>query len=368
VIHIDWLSVSQRHVDAPDWGAFRRVDLDAQTGELRSERIVGDTVQASWDTSLRVRSAGGVVEVSGNPSKWGRLDAVCGISDLWQCIEIYNEVLTVLGLPVFERRGEWVEIERNGEGGERHVDGPVVTRVDLTRNLIVGRAGVSGYLDWLEGQRWGLRLPFHRLASSTVSAGRRDRRQRVAYDKARELAANLTKWKRSRSLERDGAVEYLSQLIDWAESVGLVRDEIRLGRKMLRETKYRCAENWVAGTATELFSECDDIKTLEAGAMSGYGHEIFDRLVVHDIGPRLAGQISGRVGLWLNGQDWRVGLSKAAMYRYAGLARKHCGLDMLRPCNVRSLAVSVRPKVLEARELGASDLPSWYQFPARKAA
>jgi hypothetical protein len=357
-VHIDWLTVRQEHAEGVEFGSVMRVDYDVQTGEIETSRLLSDSVQGSWDTSLRVRCQAGAVEVSGNPSKFGRLDAITGYGDLWQCLEVYNSVLRELGLPEFERRGYWTD-----QAGERHYNGPTLSRVDLCRNLVVGRGGVKPWLDWLEAQRWGHRLPFARISANTVRAGSADRRARVSYDKGRELLANRAKWARSRALEKEDAVAYLDALIAWAESVGLVRDEIRLHRKWLNERPYKHAEFWTPETPAELFDANDEIRTLEAGAMTNYGDEIFERLQANGVGDRLAGQIAGRVQLWMNGQDWRFGLSRATQYRYARLAADCLGLDLLRPSNVRSLAVCVKPVVLEARQLTADQLPEWYQLP-----
>lgn len=368
VVHIDWLSVSQVHVDSPEWGSIRRCDFDVLTGELESDRILGDSVQASWDTSVRVRSMGGRVEVSGNPSKWGRLDAITGLPDVWQCLDVYNGILRELGLPEFRRAAPWHEIERGGAGGDRHDDGPRISRVDLTDNLICGRNGVRGWLDWLEAQVWGDRLPFERTSSTMVAAGRRKRRQLVSYDKAAEILANIKKWKRSRALEKQDAVFYLSALVAWAREVGLVRREVRLGSQWLSERVYCHAEAWGPDTVAKLFSEMTEMKTMNAGALSDYGDGVYQRLLDAGCTERMAGACSSRVSLWLGGQDWRVGLTQATAYRYAKLVRDNCGLELRKPSNIRSLATCVKPKVLEARPLSAADLPDWYQYPQERAA
>lgn len=51
--------------------------------------------------------------------------------------------------------------------------------------------------------------------------------------------------------------------------------------------------------------------------------------------------------------------------RYVKALREVCGLDLRRPCNVRSMAASIKPRVLEAREMDVADLPSWYRWPER---
>jgi len=357
-VHIDWLSVSQVHPDAPDWGSVRRLDVDPETGELERETLLGDTVEGSWSTALRVRCAGGRVEISGNPSKWGRLDALTGLATLGECLEVYNRVLVELGLPPF-RRGWYL---RTPEGDYRY-DGPRISRVDLTRNLVLGSSrGAATWLDWLEGQRWGKQLRFHRSGASTVQAGGRRRRQHVCYDKSLELRANYKRWARSRSFQREQAKRYLTDLADYCDALGIVRQEIRLGTQWLSENgAYALADNWDDETPSELFRAQMGIETLEAGVMSDYKTGVYDMLTAAGIGAQQASRAQDKFLTWLAGGDWRLGLKQAAQYRYAAMLRKHCGVDILRPCNVQQMSAHVRPVLLEARPLEAGDLPAWYR-------
>ncbi len=337
---------------------MRRLDIDPETGELERETLLGDSVEGSWSTALRVRCMGGRVEVSGNPSKWGRLDALTGLGTMGACVDVYNRVLVQLGLPPFCRG--WYT---RSDEGEYWYDGPRISRVDLTRNLLLGSAsGASVWLDWLEGQRWGKQLRFHRAGASTVQAGGRRRRQHVCYDKALELRANYKRWARSRSFQREKAKAYLDRLADYCELYGIVRQEIRLGTQWLSENGgYALADNWSEETPIELFRAHVGIETLEAGVMSDYRSGVYDMLIGAGVGQTQSSRAQAMFMTWLAGGDWRLGLKQAAQYRYAALLRKHCGVDIMRPCNVQQMSSHVRPVVVEARPLQPMDLPDWYQ-------
>jgi hypothetical protein len=252
------------------------------SGEIEVQRVLSDTVQASWDTSLRVRSTGGRVEVSGNPSKWGRLDAVTGFGDLWDCIAVYNRVLEELGLSPSERRGRL-----RTEDGEQIRTGPQISRVDLTRNLVASREGVRPFLDWMESQVWGSRLSFRRSGMNTIGAGGRNRRQRV-------------------------------------------------------------------------FRERSSKKTARKG--------IYDKLVAKGYSERMAETLQKVAISWMNGGEWKLGTSRRTAYRYAGILRRECGLDIRKAMNVRSIALCIKPKVLEVRPLTKEDLPDWYNWEELKSA
>jgi hypothetical protein len=191
-VFIDWLRVAQRHPDCPDWGATRRIETDLDTGEIHWQTVKGESVRGSWDTALYVRSSGGEVSVSGNPSKWGRLDNLVGLATLDECLDVFNAVLRSLGLPAFSLRCLVSTI--GDQGGERIRVGPVISQVHVTRNLICGHGGDRPFLDWLSAQSFG-RLPYQRTHDTTVTAGRLDRRQHALYAKGPEIQDHALKWR-----------------------------------------------------------------------------------------------------------------------------------------------------------------------------
>jgi len=184
-VFIDQLRVRQEHADCPEWGSIRRYEFDIETGELVYNAVHGMQLEGSYATSVRVRSDGRSVEVSGNPSKFGRLDNLVGISTMRDCIAIYNALLRNLGLPQFAVLSD---VRTIGEfGGERFRKGPVISTVHVCRNLICGQGGERSFLDWMESQHMG-RLPFKRVHETTVQAGSQNRRQRQLYLKAPSVA------------------------------------------------------------------------------------------------------------------------------------------------------------------------------------
>ena len=368
-VHIDWLSISQEHAECPVWGSTRRLECDLDTGAVEFESVRGDQVQGSWDTGLHVRSTGSRIEVSGNPSKWGRLDALVGVSTMQECIAIYNAVLDGLGLPRFELQCKVSTI--GAHGGESMRVGPVISQVHVTRNLICGGTGARPFLDWMSAQHLG-RLPYKLTKETTVQAGTLARRQHQLYLKGAEIRTHADKWRRARAADKrevkDEASAYLQGLAKWCEDNGVVRDEVKLGRKWLQESQYRFPENWKDDTASGLHAENSRVDTMNAGAMNDYGPEVRQRLLAAGYSDRMAGAMSNAVGNWLAGQPWDFGLGRARRYDYLKALREHCGLDLRRPSNVRSLAACVKPRVLEARELNFSDLPHFYRWPEQQAA
>lgn len=368
-VFIDWLRLVQQHPDCPVWGSTRRIETDLETGEVQWEVVRGESVRGSFDTGLYVRSTGSEVSVSGNPSKFARLDNLVGLTTLDACMDVYNAVLRDLGLPLFEL--QCMASTVGDFGGERLRIGPTITDVHVTRNLICGQGGDRAFLDWMSSQHLG-RLPYTLTAETTVQAGTLARRQHQLYLKGPELRAHALKWRRARSPDKlevkDEAVAYLERLIDYCEKNGVVRDEVKLGRKWLQESAFRYPEQWCEETASKLHADNSEIETMNAGALSNYGSEVRAKLIGAGISERQAGLMANAVSGWLAGQVWDQGLGVRARQKYCKALRQHCGLDLRRPSNVRALAVCVKPRVLEARELELTDLPDWYRWPQRREA
>jgi hypothetical protein len=392
---IDWLSLSQEHAEAPEWGRVRRIDFDPLTDEILVSQMLGQQVRGSWDSALRVRCTSGRVEVSGNPSRFGRLDNLFGLTTLSECLAVYNRVLQELGLPQFEllsceRVGGFVEPDNGaavgatkGPGSLRDFQswaeaqnpeavrtirsGPVISQIHLTRNLVAGRGGERLLLDWFSAQTWG-RLPFERTHDTTVVAGRRDRRMLELYAKGPEIAEHALKWRRARAADKaevkDEATEYLERLRDWCAERGVVRQELKLGRKFLNQSDLRHPEKWQDGTADKVYSEQSEVQTMAAGGLADYHNSVFDRLVESGETEAQAGRMAAAVSAWLSGQPWDRGLSKATRYRWMARLRKNCGVDLRRPVNVRAMAVSIKPRVLDVSVMRRCDLPEWYRWAA----
>jgi hypothetical protein len=368
MIFIDWLTCSQVHPEAPDWGGEVLVRSDFRTGALLRSTLISEQVQGSNSTSLRVRCQGGRVEVSGNPSKWGRAEAVVGLTSVAECLDVYNGVLAELGLPAFDLGATWRQAGTELVGalsGETVRDGCRISRIDLTRNLLTGSPeALTAFQGWLDGQRWGQRLAFERGKWGMVTAGNRKRRHRKFYDKGREVRDALAKLRRSREIVEDlpRRLDYLGRLADWCESVGLLRDEITLGSEWLPANGLAYAEAWGDSEMTAgVFREQSEISTLEAGAVLDYRTELYARLLASGVSPRQSAACKEMVLAWMAGSDPREGRTRPTFYRLAKLVRDHCGIDVRVAPKVSVLAARIKPIVVEARELELSDLPDFYR-------
>jgi len=365
-MHIDWLSVSEEHVSAPEFGSGLTLSVDMD-GTMEWQSVRGADVRGSWDSSLRVRCSGGRVEVSGNPSKWGRLDALDGLRTVDDCLEVYNCVLSELGLPAFTGRLERLRVGDGPHLGEVYYRGTRVSQIHLTRNLLLGSvAAIRPWLDWAAAQRWGRKglVAVQHPENGTVRFGTRARRQLTYYNKGEEVRARISSVVRRLPADRrEDARAYLERLADWCLVNGVVRDEVRLGRKVLPELGLEFVANWRGRDLAEIAGE----RLVRGGAaVIDWSREVIDRCESVLGSRRQAVTAEGVLMRWMNGCDVRGEMSRPTFYRYAKALRLACGVDIRNRPNVVSFGRKLleRASAVEARELGPEDLPSWYRAAA----
>lgn len=359
--HVDWMTCHQQHVEAPDFGDVVRVDYDLDTGVQTRSVVTGASVYQPLDDNvpskashLRVRSWGGIVEVSGNPSKWGRPEALAGGVDLDGAFEVYNRVLASLGLPPFTR-DRWLTGDEAASEVVR--EGARISRLDLAQCVVCGSPeGRSAVLDWLptmpqgrRGHRW--RVPHEGYAQ----VGTKSRWLLVCYDKASEIRDALSSWRRSGGKDSEIAA-YLRDVAEWAESVGLLRWELRLGSKWLSENGANRWADWHQGREEQIMGELAKFPESPGGALRWEG--LFEQLVSSGMSATKARQRLGAVRLWMDGGEPFPGLSRASRYRYISEIREALGLDLRERCNVRALGIRVTREVRVAPLL---ELPDWYR-------
>ncbi len=345
---IDWLSVSQNHVEPHEpFGADLVLHTDPETGEVTREHIVGFQHQGSFDTSLRIRSDGHRVEVSGNPSRFNREDNLFGFTAMADCMQLYNELLASLGLPLFTK-GTADDVWDNAKTGHAQIlEGCHFSRVDLAWNYETGSdRNADLALRALSACSRRGKAPKVE-PSGMVHWGSADYARAKYYNKGRELKAHGNK-KAVKTLYRDNIREY-------CQHHGIVRFEVGLGRKLLHEKKMNGWVLWNDETASELARKYDRANDMQASTTSY--QEIAAELEKYDLPRTRALRAQHAAMAWLAGEDLRQSMSKSAFYRVAA-DLSMVGLDVKIPCNIQSLAVQVRTV-----DLRPSQAPAWYQHP-----
>lgn len=360
-ISIDWLSVYQYHPEAPKLGDSVILFCDLESGEVRSECVKGLQHRGSHDSALQIRCDGRRVEVSGNPSKWGRFDNVYGHATIGRCIEVYNEVLRSLGLPEFcedERiRVSPFQFQRSDAVAPA---GPVITRVDLCRNWQAGSASdsrtiVNALSSVVRMGRAGWLSP----DGCTVAWGVGSR---YVYTKYYLKGPELRK--------HPGAdPEYTAQLADWCDTVGLVRQEVSFKSMHLKRNGLDRPGAWdaydVQGGTVDLMSQLLDEYSphRETGAACDNVRDLYSTMVEAGLPKSRARAAQVAAEAYRNGFRFNhdpkkgpVNISRSAFYRLkADVAL--CGIDIAAPLNVAALPVRIRTV-----ELSPAVAPDWYRW------
>lgn len=368
-LHVDWLSLSQEHAECPTWGSTLRVDYDLNTGVVVQEVVKSEQLKGSWESSLLVRATGGRVEVSGNPSKWGRLESVGqGCRSVFQAVTVFNTVLADLGLPLFTYPDR---IQVTGQGGaiDRTArQGPRISWIHIASLLILGSAdALPYYFNWLSTQRVGRRG--HLVESKgplSVRAGTRRRRSLAIYAKGDEVKAQLAHWKRKRSgdVDLEEARRYLSILAERCDALGICRREVRLSGDYLATKGLQWVEEWTHQTMKDEwleFSVSDD----EVGAMIDWKAEGLQRLIARGLSERVARQRLEVLHAWMNGDDVGPGpgRGKRTFYRIAADLREVFGIDIRNRPNVIAISsrMSSMVRPVRARVATLADVEALYQ-------
>ncbi|EGJ5261784.1 Replication-associated protein G2P, partial [Salmonella enterica subsp. enterica serovar Typhimurium] len=98
----DWLKAEQDFFKPlPMLGdvAIQRIFID--TGEMAQLSQPTYKHEGSFSDVVSIRIRDSVLTMSGNPSRWGKLDNVFGCASIDECFTVFNRILCSLGLPPF---------------------------------------------------------------------------------------------------------------------------------------------------------------------------------------------------------------------------------------------------------------------------
>ena len=196
-------------------------------------------VLKSDSTSLLLRCDGIRVIISGNPSHWGRPDNLFGFAIIEEAIAVYNRILEDYGLPLFKRcEHQWFRQGEDGKHAGVVVDGAVITRIDWTRNLSVGRNNERHFIRALSSMTVGRgRKPYLYQDENTTDWGKGSTwRYTKIYNKAHDLERNRKKKLKNATSFQE---KYYDDLIAYCKENGIVREEHEFKRAFLAKKNMR---------------------------------------------------------------------------------------------------------------------------------
>jgi hypothetical protein len=338
--------------------------ISLETGEVRKKTPSKKNLEGSYSTSLLVRCDGSRVSVEGNPSRWQRLDNLFGHTTFDACVAVYNHVLLSLGLPPFSRCARvWWHQGPEDKHPAMVSDGAVISRVDWTRNLAVGKGNVEKFLRGISTQT-SLRSKMPNLYSNgrTVDwgAGSEYFYQKL-YDKAFDMAEpkKLRKMRRMvlKGIITQDDLDYYQKVIAFCEEMGIVRDENEFKRRGLESRNLQFYGLMNEKDFEPYLNRLDTImKRLEISAIDYV--TISDQLISHNIvTSRQAANATQSVALaWLHGCAIDKSKSQYYVHRSRLLA---LGVDIAVPHD----ATRPLPQIKREREIHVSSalVPDWYE-------
>ncbi len=378
--HIDMLSMRQTHlvdlplpaisVDLDSDGVgvvvrelpvicrhiYQRCDTD--TGEVSTSRSPRN-VEGSYRTSVSVVCDGQTVSVTGNPSKFCRLDNVFGYQRIDDCVAIFNALLVHLGLPPFTKATHYTPLQNKDDKASFTHDGAVMTRVDLTMNHAVGSSSaVRRFISGISSQSVRGELGYLHADGLTASwfesSGSR-RRYDKFYSKADEMRRHPPKFELN---EEEG--NYLNKLINYLDSVGCVREEHELKSMKLKDNNCRIYGTFTEADLNELFIDSREMLTRVEVNMMNFD-DVAEKLLSNGIveSPRTAARMQMLVHAWLNGQDMHALLRGKSAFYEARSRLLPLGIDIKAPCNVTRMMPRI--EVIQLRPL---PVPDFYRHPS----
>lgn len=351
---IDWVSIRQQHQASEIVGKNVCIWLDPQDGRVLTEGVGYLSHEGSFSTAVSIRAYNGLVEWSGNPSRWGRRDNVFGYQSLRDCLDrVINPHLVSLGLPpFFMDLGDFNQRRLSREGASvRLADtAAVLTRVDICRNVSAGSpVAMRAYLRAASAAVYRNKGPSSQHEGSVAWGNARNSRLKF-YDKGSELRAHTRK-----ILGDDGADlrDYRNKLADWCYNNGVIRQEITFGRQALRSAGLRTLSEWSDDRAFELFVE--RVESMNVGCTAPLT-ETLTQFIQAGYTERQAATLSGIVSRWYMGECVTAGQSRATFYRYKTAIKRVLGIDISGRPDIAVLTARVQSVVLSP-----VSPPAWYQ-------
>ncbi|EML0364711.1 Replication-associated protein G2P [Providencia rettgeri] len=362
----DWLTIEQ------DFGiqlpiltdvAYQRIHIDS--GEASSLSQPTFSHKGSFCDQLSISIRGSLLKVSGNPSKWGRLDNLFGLETIDSCVTVYNNVLTSLGLPVFTKCTRRFHLQsKENEKAKVISDGAIIKELHITSNRSVGEGNEDHYISGLSTLSYRNSLP--RLHSNGKSVdwlskqGNAHLIYPTVYNKENELILHsLTKIK-NKFGENSKELNYLNKVIDYCKKNGVVRFEQKLKSRFLQKKKlnyWGLSDYSVLKTLHNEFINLDNKLSVTAMDFDTISEHLINEGVVETT--RSANTTAMYAIQWMHGHSFDFNKSQVKTHR----ARlRKIGIDIAQRCDISKFSPVF---VKNRREVLISDciVPDWYYKP-----
>jgi II/X family phage/plasmid replication protein len=326
-IFVDWLHLQQKYVvnePLPRINGSVIIKVD-ENGEQVFEVTGYREHLGSFDTRVNVRCDGFTVEVSGNPSRYSRLDNVFGFKSLHKCLDIYNQILNAFGLPSMNKGSA------------------IIKRIDITENYMVGKGKEQEYIRLLSSCIYNGELAKLYPDFNTCTWFESSKRLIIkAYNKSHELKRHLKKLAKI-----DGVtareLQYIKTLIHQAEQVGIVRIETGFRKKLLKDVNLdKIKRRETMGELIELFENRNPFNQKNNYNLSE-STTVYDKAIELGYSTKKSENIRDYYDLYLTGVDFKQRYQKRSTYFRICSTMKSVGVDVRKPLDVTRLQYVSKP-------------------------
>jgi II/X family phage/plasmid replication protein len=359
---VDKLSMHQEHFEQlPLVGSSLCIEVDLQSGETISKNPKSLQLEGSYSSKLVIRCNGTRVSVSGNPSRFNRIDNLFGLKSINECVQVFNVILKNYGLPPFTKcTKRWFGQSEDGKKARVITDGAIITAIDWTKNHTVGQDNVKQFLRGLSSQSVGRGKVGHLYSNQcTVNWGEGSEYKMTSmYDKENDLKRQRKKRLKHAS---DVDIQYYDDLILYCKNYGVAREEHKFKRLFLDKNNLKFYGLFKDADFGPYLKSIDDV--MNRCEVTGMKQKsIADQLLAKEIvkSRQAANATQVYASMWMEGCDIKSQISRSNFYVHKSRL-KNIGLDITSPFDVTRMApVLLSRKVIEVSPLA---IPNWYRQP-----
>lgn len=363
---IDWLTVHQDFdFQLPLIGERAFIAVDTVTGDQLSIKCPSIRHQGSYSTSIQILISGNRVTISGNPSRFNRIDNLFGFSTIDQCILVYNQILKSYGLPSLTKCTRVWHLQQKTNKVATVSDGAVITEIHLTTNRAVGQKNQECYIRSLSTQPYKNSKPRIHSNGQTIDWLSKKGNARLiypsVYNKGFELELHsFTKLKRKYGA-LSPEVKYLFNVINYCNFHGVVRFEQKIKSEFLRRNNmcfYGLFEEKLFRPIHEEFLAIDQRLQVDNMNIETITQQLIRTGICETT--RAANVTTLYAIQWMHGHIFDLQKSQVKTHR----ARlRQIGIDIAMPCDITKFSL-VNIRSSETITVLPLDVPSWYQRPS----
>lgn len=306
-----------------------------RSGEVEYSVVKRLMVTGSYDARISIRTAEvdhegntTLIEFSGNPVKFLQGHNLFGSSDLLNLVsETINRIAEILDTP------QPKNVLQQVYGGFY-----TLSRIDINRMMNMNtRAAVNAYTYTLSATS-RTRAQSSTTRGSTVYLNKDSKRWSFKfYSKGQEIQIKRN--------NKQGTINLPQALIEWADP--MLRAELTLKSKELRENKLHLAYNWANIEEIEIFS--DYANRIEMSPQMPKDN------IIALVKPRAA---AATYQLWKDGHDIRELLPKNTFYRHRRALLEH-EIDISIPAPKQAKVINNVIPLCKLIEGKPAELPHW---------